>query len=69
MSQDFLAGLTPFDKFAEAIGKHPKTVKRLNPPVVYIGRTVYVPDDLGREWLLSGCKPLKTNPRRPRKAA
>jgi hypothetical protein len=59
----FLDGLTPFNDFARAIKKHPKTVKKLNPPIVYVGRTPYVPDAEGRQWVFNGCRPppLRTN--------
>jgi len=66
---DFLAGLTPFDEFAAAIHKHPKTLKRLNPPIVYVGRTPYVPDEQGRAWILNGCKPLQAPKQRGRRTA
>jgi hypothetical protein len=54
-----LAGLTPIDDFAAAIDKHPKTLMRMNPPIVRIGRNVYVPEEEGRAWILNGCKPLQ----------
>jgi hypothetical protein len=61
--------MTRLDVFAETIGKHSKTVKKLNPPVVYVGRTPYVPDDQGQEWVKNGCKPLDPTHRCGRKAA
>jgi hypothetical protein len=71
MESNFLAGLTPFDEFARAIGKHPKTVRKMRPPRVKIGRTQYVPDDEGKQWILDGCPPVMpaTSSRRRRRAA
>jgi hypothetical protein len=69
LREKFLAGLTPFNDFAAAIAKHPKTLAKLNPPIVRIGRSVYVPDDQGRTWLLNGCKPLSQQRRRNRRSA
>lgn len=64
-----LDGLTPFNDFAAALEKHPKTVMRMNPPIVRIGRDVYVPEEQGRAWVLNGCKPVeKTGRGRPRAA-
>jgi hypothetical protein len=64
-----LDGLTPFNDFAAAIKKHPKTLMRMNPPIVRIGRDIYVPEAQGREWLLNGCKPIETERRRGRSRA
>jgi hypothetical protein len=58
LRQRLLDGLTPLDDFAAAMDRHPKTVKRWNPPIVYIGRRAYVPDKEGRAWILNGCKPV-----------
>jgi hypothetical protein len=64
LRRKFMGGLTPFDDFARAIGKHPKTVARMRPPIVRVGRQPYVPDDEGRAWILGGCKPWRPeNPR------
>lgn len=52
-------GLTPLSDFAAALGLHPKTVKKKDPPIIYIGRDPYVPDDPGREWVLNGCRPVE----------
>lgn len=52
-----LDGLIPFKDFAAATGKHPTTVRRLNPPIVRVGRSRYVPEKEGREWLRNGCRP------------
>ena len=69
-SVDFLAGLTPLDEFSDGIHKHPKTVRRMRPPIVHIGRTPYVPTELGRKWVLDGCPPvLPEAPRRQRRVA
>jgi hypothetical protein len=51
-----LDGLIPFNDFAAAMGKHPTTARKLRPPVVRVGRSVYVPEKEGREWLLNGCR-------------
>jgi hypothetical protein len=66
-----LDGLVPFNEFAAALDKHPKTVMRMNPPIVRIGRDVYVPEEQGRAWVLNGCKPVEVERRgraRPRAA-
>jgi hypothetical protein len=60
----FLAGLTPFDDFARSLHKHPKTVKRMQPPIVRIGRSLYVPDAQGLEWVRNGCRPVVEQPPR-----
>jgi hypothetical protein len=62
---ELLDELDPLDEFAAALNRHPKTVKRWNPPIVYIGRKPYVPRKRGREWILNGCKPIEP-PRRGR---
>lgn len=54
-----MGGLIPFGDFAAAIGKHPKTVMRMRPPIVRIGRDVYVPEEPGRQWLLNDCRPVE----------
>jgi hypothetical protein len=59
LREKLLGGLTPFADFAAAMNRHPKTVMRMNPPVVKIGRSVYVPTETGRAWLLSGCRPAE----------
>ena len=59
-----LDGLVPFAEFAAALDKHPKTVMRMNPPIVRVGRDVYVPAEQGRAWLLNGCKTIDTPPPR-----
>lgn len=64
-----LDGLVSFNEFAAALGKHPKTVMRMNPPVVRIGRDVYVPEEQGRAWLRNGCKPPQPATRRGRQRA
>jgi hypothetical protein len=69
LREKLLAGLTPFNDFAAAIEKHPKTLAKLNPPTVRIGRSVYVPDDQGRAWILNGCKPLSQQRARNRRSA
>jgi hypothetical protein len=61
-----LDGFIPFNDFAAAIDKHPKTVMRMNPPIVRIGRDVYVHEERGRAWLLNGCKPVEVERRRGR---
>jgi hypothetical protein len=69
LREKLLAGLTPFGAFAAALGKHPKSVMRMNPPIVRIGRSVYVPDEQGRQWILNGCRPLQTESRGRRRGA
>jgi hypothetical protein len=64
-----LDGFIPFGDFAAALNKHPKTVMRMNPPLVRIGRDVYVPEEQGRAWLLNGCKPQSPPSRRGRQRA
>lgn len=59
LREKLLGGLVPFDEFAAAIGRHPKTVKRMNPPTVRIGRSIYVPEEKGRAWILNGCRPFE----------
>ena len=58
LRETILSGLALFDDFANGISKHPKTLRRMRPPVVYIGRTPYVPIELGRQWILDGCPPV-----------
>jgi hypothetical protein len=58
LGEKFLSGLTPFNNFARAIGKHPQTLAKMRPPIVRVGRTIYVPNELGHEWLLAGCPPV-----------
>jgi len=64
---ELLRGLTPFDEFSAAIDKHPKTLAKMNPPTVRIGRSKYVPTEEGRRWVLNGCKPLQTGGGRQRR--
>ncbi len=59
LSEKLLSGLIPLADFAAAMKKHPKTVMRMNPPVVRIGRDVYVPEEQGSAWLLNSCRPLE----------
>jgi hypothetical protein len=61
-----LDGLIPIGDFAAAIGKHAKTLMRLGPPIVRVGRAVYVPEGQGRAWLLNGCKPIEPDRQRNR---
>jgi len=58
LREHLLGDLTLFDDFCKAIGKHPKTVTKMKPPTVRVGRTIYVPTDKGREWILAGCPPV-----------
>jgi hypothetical protein len=69
LREKLMGGLVPFSAFAAAMDKHPKTVMRMNPPIVRIGRDVYVPEDQGRAWLLNGCKPLQSEGRGRRRSA
>jgi hypothetical protein len=70
LRKKIMPGLIPFDDFAKAIGKHPKTLAKLGPPLVYVGRTPYVPEEPGRAWVLNGCTPVEPDKsRRGRKVA
>lgn len=69
LREELMGDLVPLNNFAAAMGKHPKTVKRMGPPLVYIGRDPFVPKDGGRAWLQNGCKPIEPERRgrgRPR---
>jgi hypothetical protein len=67
LREKLLEGLTPFKTFAAAMGRHPKTVKKMNPPIVRIGREDYVPDEEARAWILNGCRPLQNQGRSNRR--
>ena len=64
LREDLLSGFIPFNDFAAAIDRHPKTLKRMNSPIVYVGRTPYIPKEQGKAWLLNGCRPVKPERRR-----
>ena len=64
LRDQLLDELDTLEDFAAALDRHPKTVKRWNPPIVYVGRKPYVPRKRGREWLLNGCRPVETARRR-----
>jgi hypothetical protein len=59
LRDQLLAGLTPFNEFAEAINKHPATLRKMCPPTVHIGRDPYVPTEQGRAWLLNNCRTIE----------
>jgi hypothetical protein len=64
-----MGGMSPFNDFCKAIGKHPKTVKKMKPPIVRIGRSEFVIEDQGRNWIQNGCPPVEPERRgrgRPR---
>ena len=65
LRDELLDELDPLEDFAAALDRHPKTVKRWKPPIVYVGRKPYVPRKQGREWILNGCKSIDP-PRRGR---
>jgi hypothetical protein len=71
LREAIIGELIPFDDGAAAIKKHPKTLKRMRPPTVYVGRTPYLPKEPFRLWVLNGCKPVEPERRgrgRPRAA-
>ena len=63
LREAIIGELLPFDDGAAVIDKHPKTLRRMNPPIVYIGRTPYLPKEPFRLWVLNGCRPIE--PARP----
>lgn len=65
LRDELLAGFIRFNDFAAAINRHPKSLKRMNPPIVYVGRTPYIPREAGKAWLANGCRPAE--PERPRR--
>jgi hypothetical protein len=69
LREKLMGGLIPFNDFAAAMDKHPKTVMRMGPPIVRVGRDVYVPEEPGRAWLLNGCKPVEPERRVRRRVA
>ena len=64
LREDLFSGFIPFNDFAAAIDRHPKTLKRMNPPIVYVGRTPFIPKEKGKAWLLNGCRPVEPERRR-----
>ena len=71
LREELMGDMIPFNDFAAAINRHAKTLKRMNPPLIYVGRDPFVPKEQGRAWLQNGCKPVEPERRgrgRPRVA-
>jgi hypothetical protein len=67
LREKLIGDLTPFDDFAAAIRKHPKTLRKMRPPTRYVGRSVFVPTERGRKWILDGCPPVSPEAPTPRR--
>jgi hypothetical protein len=63
LRDELLDELDPLEDFAAALNRHPKTVMRWRPPIIYVGRKPFVPRKRGRQWILDGCQPIDS-PRR-----
>jgi hypothetical protein len=66
LRDQLLGDLDSLEVFAAAIECHPKTLKKKNPPTVYINRKPYIPKEQGKAWLLNGCKSVENGTRRGR---